>query len=258
MDPVVWGRQVWRSVGRVVGLAPTEEWRCGDSWNTDLFNALERGRNTRLMRYRAGRMEWERDARRQRHEFNCHCLELLLQVPPLPNLPSRFPASFARALEVKRAWVRGQCPESRLEQVVDEVANDIRHEFPSNWCFGINARIAGNQVARSALERRNLSLATFLCARNLAMFHGYRSACAAVGCTPDQNAPVLHPVRESPAKDPIEVRAMLCPHLENGELEQAAIQTFDAVVSDWNQRLSTDFVQRITPSSGQPFPGSSS
>lgn len=256
MNPLSLGRLLWRSVGRHVGLAPAEEWRCGDRWNADVFEALDGGINTRLMRYRAGRLEWERDTRDQMHEFTCYCLELLLAVPPLPHLPSQFPASFTKALEVKRGWLQGGCSESELEEVADQVSDDIQNEFPSNWCFGVNASVAGNQVARWALDRDEPWIATARCARNLAMFHGYRLACAAAGCKLGESGPVVHEVRGTPEGEAVAVRGVLCPHMEDGELERTAIQTFDDAVTTWNRRLSEDFIRRITPLAANDSPDS--
>jgi len=94
-----------RNLKRIIGLSPELEWRCGKSWNIDLFKAMATDTGSEIAQYRSGNLEWERKCDPELHEFKFRCLKHLIATRNGEFELTCFPTSFGFALEAKENWL---------------------------------------------------------------------------------------------------------------------------------------------------------
>jgi len=234
---------VLRNLKRIIGLSPRLEWRCGTSWNIDLFKALANGTDSEIAKYKLGRVVWERDCAAELREFKYRCLEYLLNNAPDSNASFSFPPSFADALKAKRDWFNGAADKAVLMQVVETVMQDTENWWPSNWCFGINSMFCAKSVVTAALEENSLGPSTSQCAENLILYMGFTSACTTINCSE-----TVQGEQTEELDNGLVVRAVDCPHMEDDNLHEIAKKSIDATASKWRQQLVEELTGMITPS----------
>ena len=125
-----------RRLKRMVGISPALEWRCGKSWNTDLFKAMGAGEGATIARYQHGNAAWELACESQLHEFKLLCLNHLTTATSDEHELANFPPSFRQACNVKRRWLNDQASDAELQKSIESVTSDTIQIWPSNWCFG--------------------------------------------------------------------------------------------------------------------------
>lgn len=237
---------MFRKLKRIIGLSPQLEWRCGKTWNVDLFKALANETGSEIAQYRSGSALWERKCDFELHQFKLRCLKHLIETSRGEDALTYVPPSFGHALEVKEKWISGETSGSELQDAANDVKRDTSGWWPSNWCFGINAMFCAKSVVLASLESEPPAATAARCAENLILHKSFTAACAKMNCrTITESSPAENMCEVS--GDRVVVRGVDCPHMENREIEELANDAIDSTASQWRYLLAEELAHLITP-----------
>ena len=236
-----------RRLKRMVGISPALEWRCGKSWNTDLFKAMGAGEGATIARYQHGNAAWELACESQLHEFKLLCLNHLTTATSDEHELANFPPSFRQACNVKRRWLNDQASDAELQKSIESVTSDTIQIWPSNWCFGANAMFAAKTLVLTSLDDQRSTASAAQCAENLIFYMSLSSACIKMNCHETSESDQFENIEETTNDDGITVRGVACPHMDDAEMENVANNTIDSVALRWRQMLTEELIELLTP-----------
>lgn len=256
---------------------PPIQWQCGTFRHVEILEALGQATDSTVSLYRDGELQWSRDVARALHEFTCRPLELVIRYArpmrlpvyergpgkarksdllaqalamaqdqsgpkstPVQQVNFQLPDSFSNALACKQKWLAGTASGEDLRIADENVRQDVRLYWPSNFCLGINSMQYAIWCVLSALNIESPWLSAHGCAQTAAAFAGHWAACQSVPCkssTPD----TAQLVWECAQIGDVELgRGVGCPKVYSDDHQQQIARSMDQAAANCWRSLNQD------------------